>query len=42
LNYPENRYTGNKPWTNNAWLYEQYIILDRSSQEIAMDIKKDN
>ena len=37
MNYPKNRYTGEKPWMNQDWLYEQYITLDRSSEEIASE-----
>ena len=35
MNYPKQRYTGEKPWMNKDWLYEQYITLDRSSKDIA-------
>lgn len=35
MNYPKTRYAGEKPWMNRDWLYEQYVTLDRSSQEIA-------
>ena len=37
MNYPKTRYTGEKPWMNKDWLYNQYVIMDRSSQEIADD-----
>lgn len=35
MNYPKSRYTGEKPWMNKEWLYEEYVVKDRSSQEIA-------
>lgn len=35
MNYPKNRYTGVKPWMNKDWLYEEYVIKDRSTKEIA-------
>ena len=35
MNYPKTRYTGEKPWMNKEWLYDQYVVKDRSSQEIA-------
>ena len=34
-NYPNNRYTGRKPWMNYDWLFEEYVTKDRSTQEIA-------
>lgn len=37
MNYPKNRYSGEHPWTNREWLYDQYVTQDRSSQEIADD-----
>lgn len=37
MNYPKNRYTGPKPWIDKEWLYEEYIIKDRSSSDIAME-----
>lgn len=35
MNYPKNRYTGEKPWMNKEWLYEEYVVKDRRSKEIA-------
>jgi len=35
MDYPGKRYTGNKPWMNKEWLYEQYVLNDRSSKDIA-------
>lgn len=35
INYPKNRYRGEKPWMNKDWLYQEYVIKDRSSKEIA-------
>ena len=35
INYPKHRYTGEKPWMNRDWLYEQYVTLDRSTKDIA-------
>ncbi len=37
MNYPKNRYTGQKPWMNKDWLYEEYVIKDRSSADIATE-----
>lgn len=35
MNYPKNRYTGEKPWMNKEWLYNEYVTLDKSTQQIA-------
>ena len=37
INYPKNRYGRNQPhpWMDKDWLYDQYIIQNKSSQEIA-------
>ena len=35
MNYPKNRYTGEKPWMNRDWLYEEYVVKDRRSKDIA-------
>lgn len=35
MNYPKKRYTGEKPWMNYDWLYDQYITQDKRSEEIA-------
>jgi transposase len=35
MNYPKHRYTGEKPWMNKEWLYDQYITKNKTSQEIA-------
>ena len=35
MNYPKNRYTGPKPWMDYDWLYNEYVIKDRSTQDIA-------
>ena len=37
MNYPKNRYTGPKPWKDREWLYQQYVVLDRSTEEIAQE-----
>ena len=37
LNYPGKRYTGEKPWMNKDWLYEEYVVKDRSSADIAKE-----
>lgn len=37
MNYPSKRYTGEKPWMNKDWLYEEYVIKDRSSADIAKE-----
>ncbi len=35
MKYPKTRYTGEHPWTNKDWLYNEYITKDRASIEIA-------
>jgi hypothetical protein len=35
MNYPKNRYTGEKPWMNYDWLYNEYVVKDKGSQDIA-------
>ena len=35
MNYPKNRYTGPKPWMDHDWLYNEYVIKDRRTKEIA-------
>lgn len=35
MNYPKNRYNGPKPWTNYDWLYNEYVVKDRRTKEIA-------
>lgn len=35
MNYPKQRYTGEKPWMNREWLYNEYIVKDRRSADIA-------
>lgn len=35
MNYPKDRYTGPKPWMDKEWLYEEYVIKDRSTKDIA-------
>lgn len=35
LNYPKQRYTGEKPWMDKDWLYNEYVAKDRSTQDIA-------
>lgn len=35
MNYPKNRYSGVKPWMDREWLYNEYVVKDRSSQDIA-------
>lgn len=34
-NYPAKRYTGPKPWMDYDWLYDQYVIKDRRTLDIA-------
>ena len=35
MNYPKKRYSGESPWMNKDWLFNQYITLDKSTQQIA-------
>ena len=35
MKYPKNRYTGEHPWMDRDWLYNEYIIKDKASIEIA-------
>lgn len=35
MNYPKTRYKGKGPWLDRDWLYNEYITLDKSSQQIA-------
>lgn len=35
INYPKNRYSGPKPWTDKEWLFNEYINKDRSTRDIA-------
>lgn len=35
MNYPKSRYNGPKPWTDKSWLFEEYVIKDRSTKEIS-------
>jgi len=35
MNYPKNRYTGEKPWMDKDWLYEEYVVKDRRTKDIA-------
>lgn len=35
MNYPKQRYTGEKPWIDSDWLYNEYVTKDRSTQDIA-------
>ena len=35
MNYPKNRYTGEKPWMDYDWLYNEYVVKDKGSQDIA-------
>lgn len=35
MNYPKQRYTGEHPWMDREWLYDQYVAQDKSTQEIA-------
>lgn len=37
MNYPKERYTGEKPWMNRDWLYEEYVVKDRSTADIAKE-----
>ena len=37
MNYPKHRYTGEKPWMNKEWLYNEYIVKDRSTFDIATE-----
>lgn len=35
MNYPKNRHSRNGPWVNKEWLYDQYIVQDKRSKQIA-------
>ena len=35
MNYPKDRYKGDSPWMDYDWLYDQYIIQDKRTKEIA-------
>lgn len=35
MNYPSKRYTGPKPWMDKEWLYNEYVIKDRRTADIA-------
>ena len=35
MNYPKKRYTGEKPWMDKEWLFNEYVTKDRSTQDIA-------
>ena len=35
MNYPKHRYTGEKPWMDRDWLYNEYVINDRRTADIA-------
>lgn len=35
MNYPKNRYTGEKPWMDKEWLYNEYVTKDRATYDIA-------
>lgn len=35
INYPKNRYTGEHPWMNRDWLFEEYVTKDKSTKQIA-------
>ena len=35
MNYPKTRYTGPKPWMDYDWLYNEYVVKDRNSKDIA-------
>lgn len=37
MNYPKNRYTGPKPWMDYDWLYNEYIVKDRRTADIAAE-----
>lgn len=37
MNCPKQRYTGEKPWMDKAWLYDQYVIQDKSTRMIASE-----
>lgn len=37
VNYPKKRYTGPKPWMDYDWLYNEYIVKDRRSADIAAE-----
>ncbi len=37
MNYPKERYTGEKPWMDKDWLYNEYVVKDRRSAEIAAE-----
>ncbi len=35
MNYPKQRYSGEKPWMDKEWLYNEYILKDRTVEDIA-------
>ena len=35
MNYPKNRYSGPKPWMDKDWLYNEYVVKDRRTADIA-------
>ena len=37
MNYPKNRYTGPKPWMDYDWLYNEYVVKDRRTKDIAAE-----
>lgn len=37
MNYPKNRYTGPKPWTDRDWLYNECITKNRRVDDIAAE-----
>lgn len=37
MNYPKHRYSGPAPWRDYNWLYDQYIIQDRRTADIAAE-----
>lgn len=38
MNYPKNRFSKENPCKSREWLYNEYIILDKSSKKIADEI----
>ena len=37
MNYPKNRYHGESPWIDKNWLYNEYVVKDRSTKNIAKE-----
>ena len=38
MNYPKNRYSKENPCKDRNWLYNEYVVLDKSTKQIATEI----